>query len=74
MTLEQNQIHRIREDSDRRFQQLAEQVNEVFRLTEKDGTFLYVSPAFERIWGRRRPPCLDFSGKIGLSVNTPLGP
>lgn len=51
LTLEQDQIHRIREDSDRRFQQLAEQVSEVFWLTEKDGTLLYVSPAFERIWG-----------------------
>ncbi len=51
LALEQDQIHRIREDSDRRFEQLAEQVSEVFWLTEKDGTPLYVSPAFERIWG-----------------------
>lgn len=51
LALEQDQIHQIREDSDRRFEQLAEQVSEVFWLTEKDGTPLYVSPAFERIWG-----------------------
>ncbi|WP_394168621.1 ATP-binding protein [Saccharospirillum alexandrii] len=51
LALEQDQVHRTREDSDRRFQQLAEQVSEVFWLTQRDGTLLYVSPAFERIWG-----------------------
>lgn len=51
LALEQDQVHRTREESDRRFQQLAEQVSEVFWLTQRDGTLLYVSPAFERIWG-----------------------
>lgn len=51
LALEQDQIHRNREVSDRRFEQLAEQVSEVFWLNERDGTPLYVSPAFERIWG-----------------------
>jgi PAS domain S-box-containing protein len=41
--------------SDERFRQLAESVHEVFWLTDPDNTtMLYVSPAYEKIFGR---PC-----------------
>jgi PAS domain S-box-containing protein len=40
-------------ESERRFRQLAENVREVFWLRTPD-RFLYVSPAYEEIWGRSR--------------------
>ncbi len=39
--------------SEERFRQLAETINEVFWITNLDRTeFIYVSPAYEKIWGR----------------------
>jgi PAS domain S-box-containing protein len=41
--------------SETRFRQMAENIEEVFWLAEpEEGRLLYVSPAFERVWGR--PP------------------
>jgi two-component system cell cycle sensor histidine kinase/response regulator CckA len=41
------------EASEERFRQLAENVNDVFWVSDKNLTqILYVSPAYERIWGR----------------------
>jgi PAS domain S-box-containing protein len=40
-------------ESERRFRQLAENIREVFWLRTRD-RFLYVSPAYEEIWGRPR--------------------
>jgi len=40
-------------ESEQRFRQMAETVGEVFWMTSPDSrTVLYVSPAFERVWGR----------------------
>lgn len=40
-------------ESEQRFRQLAEHVQEVFYLTDwRDNRVLYVSPAYERVWGR----------------------
>lgn len=42
-------------ESERRFRQIAENINEVFFLTDmKQQGALYVSPAYEAIWGRSR--------------------
>ncbi len=42
-------------ESEERFRQLAENVNEIFWMTDPQTTqLLYISPAFERVWGR---PC-----------------
>ncbi|HMK61048.1 MAG TPA: ATP-binding protein [Dissulfurispiraceae bacterium] len=39
--------------SERRFLQMAENINEVFLVTSADyGQVLYISPSYERIWGR----------------------
>lgn len=39
-------------ESEERFRQLAENINDVFFLTDVDGSqIFYVSPAFERVWG-----------------------
>jgi len=52
-------MHARRElrESEERFRQLAENTNQVFRMIDvaKNRT-IYVSPAFERVWGRR---CAD---------------
>ena len=39
-------------ESEARFRQLAEHVEDVFYVREPAGRISYVSPAFERIWGR----------------------
>jgi diguanylate cyclase (GGDEF)-like protein/PAS domain S-box-containing protein len=40
-------------DSEQRFRQLAENIHEVFFLTDPANTqILYISPAYEQIWGR----------------------
>ncbi|HWI81533.1 PAS domain S-box protein [Ramlibacter sp.] len=42
-----------RRESESRFKQLAESINEVFWLSDlEQNTILYVSPAYESIWGR----------------------
>lgn len=47
---------RLRRDSPR-LEQVTDQIEEVFWLVDsRDNALLYVSPAYERIWGRR---CLD---------------
>ncbi|APV50291.1 hypothetical protein BWI17_11660 [Betaproteobacteria bacterium GR16-43] len=38
--------------SEERFRQLAEAIREVFYLVDRDNKVLYVSPAYEEIWGR----------------------
>jgi PAS domain S-box-containing protein len=46
-------------ESDERFRQMAGSVGEVFWMLDVErNQLLYVSPAFERIWGRD-PACLD---------------
>jgi PAS domain S-box-containing protein len=43
----------VLEESERRFRQLAENINEVFWVSDPDKTqVLYVSPAYEQVWGR----------------------
>jgi two-component system cell cycle sensor histidine kinase/response regulator CckA len=50
---ERNLIEDARLASETRFKELAENINEVFWMTDPTGhEMLYVSPVFERIWGR----------------------
>jgi PAS domain S-box-containing protein len=50
---DRRQTEQVLEESERRFRQLAESINEVFWLTDSANTeILYISPAYERIWGR----------------------
>jgi PAS domain S-box-containing protein len=47
------QINGTLEESEERFRQLAEAINEVFWMANPQTTeILYVSPAYERVWGR----------------------
>ena len=52
---EQREAERSLRESEERFRQIAETVNEVFWLTNREGTrAIYVSPAFEAVYGRPR--------------------
>jgi PAS domain S-box-containing protein len=45
--------HEALRQSEERFRQLAENINEVFWMTDPETTrLLYISPAYERVWGR----------------------
>ncbi|MCW6035280.1 PAS domain S-box protein [Spirulina subsalsa FACHB-351] len=47
--------HRAQIESEEKFRQLAENIEDVFWMSRIDGTqMLYVSPAYEQIWGRSR--------------------
>ncbi len=46
------QVELSLQESEERFRQMAENIGEVFWLTALESRILYVSPAFERIWGR----------------------
>ncbi len=60
------QSERALRESEERFRQMAENVQEVFWLTDATSTrILYVSPAFEGLWGR---PCAGISGKPASSL------
>ncbi len=49
-----DQFHAIKE-SEQRFRQIAENVREVFFLMDSDSDkMLYISPAYEKVWGRSR--------------------
>ena len=48
---ERRETERALRESERRFRQMAENINEVFWLRTHD-EILYVNPAYERIWGR----------------------
>ncbi|OAB63426.1 hypothetical protein AY599_05225 [Leptolyngbya valderiana BDU 20041] len=45
--------HQAHEESERRFRQLAESIDDVFWMSDDtESEILYVSPAYEKIWGR----------------------
>jgi PAS domain S-box-containing protein len=52
-TIELTLINRALRQSETRFRQLAENINEVFWVRDiKQNSMLYISPAYEQIWGR----------------------
>jgi len=52
-TAELQQEVEVRRESEQRFRQLSENIHDVFWTTDPaKGTLLYVSPAYEQIWGR----------------------
>ena len=50
---ERGRVELVLRESEERFRQLAENIQEVFWMTA-DRQVIYVSPAYERIWGRTR--------------------
>jgi PAS domain S-box-containing protein len=58
---EHKRIEAALQDSEERFRQLAEQIREVFWLSDPEkNRFCYVSPGYEQIWGH---PC-DATGRV----------
>jgi len=50
---ERKRVEQALRDSEERFRQVAENINEVFWMTNSDKTeMLYISPGYEAIWGR----------------------
>ena len=50
---ERHRAEQAQHESDERFRQLAENINDVFWINETDGPrTTYVSPAYEKLWGR----------------------
>ncbi|RAP36047.1 hypothetical protein B1207_10775 [Legionella quinlivanii] len=50
---EQKKLEEVRQETEQRFRQLTENIQEVFWLTNAaHDQILYISPAYERIWGR----------------------
>lgn len=48
-------MERALRESEERFRQLAENINEVFWITDAESTkIIYISPAYQRVWGRTR--------------------
>lgn len=47
------EMERALRESEERFRQLAENINDVFWITNAEGTeIIYISPAYHRVWGR----------------------
>ena len=52
---EQNRLLRALRESEHRFQQLVDHLDEVFWITTQDASrVFYASPSFDRVWGRDR--------------------
>jgi PAS domain S-box-containing protein len=57
-------------DSESRFRQMADNISDVFFLREADGSrMLYVSPAYEKIWGRSRESLYSNPASWGEAVH-----
>ena len=51
-------------DSEERFRQMTESIDEMFYMTDPgNGALLYISPAYEKIWGRTRASLFEFPEK-----------
>jgi PAS domain S-box-containing protein len=52
---ERRRVEQAQRESEERFRQLADNINDVFWIYELDGSRnIYVSPAYESLWGRTR--------------------
>ncbi|MGQ0762148.1 MAG: PAS domain S-box protein [Acidobacteriota bacterium] len=58
---ERKRAAEVLEESERRFRQLADNINEVFWMVDPiERKVLYVSPAYEQVWGRSRQELYQF--------------
>ncbi|MFB2981656.1 PAS domain-containing protein [Microseira sp. BLCC-F43] len=55
-------------DSEERFRQLAEHIREIFYLQDViEGRMLYISPAYEQVWGR---PCAELYANLNVWIDS----
>ena len=57
-------------ESEERFRQITESIDEMFYMTDPDGgALLYISPAYEKIWGRTRASLLQAPEKWANAIH-----
>lgn len=57
---DQKRVEYALRESERRFRQLAENITEVFWIVDREtGNVIYVSPAYESVWGRSVESCIN---------------
>lgn len=67
---ERKRIERELRDSEARFRQIAENIHEVFWMSDSAaGHAFYVSPAYEEIWGRTRASLYDHPGSFIQTIH-----
>jgi PAS domain S-box-containing protein len=67
--IERRRAEEALRDSELRFRQLADNVDQVFWLARPEGGLLYLNPAFERIWGRDREAFYTDESRLGESIH-----
>ena len=64
---ERRRVEQVSRESEERFRQLAENIQEVFWMNDPaTNQVLYVSPAYERIWGRTCASLYRFAGQLAV--------
>ena len=67
---EDKQVKNALKESEERFRQITDNINEVFWLFDwQEQRVLYVSPAYELIWGRSREALYENYGEWGGSIH-----
>ncbi|PZM81659.1 MAG: hypothetical protein DKT66_20895 [Candidatus Melainabacteria bacterium] len=67
--IKRSQSETLLEERELLFRTLTEQIQEVFIVAKPDDTFVYVSPAYEEIWGRSREPIYESASEIYKGVH-----
>lgn len=67
--IKRSQSEKLLEERELLFRTLTEEIREVFIVAKPDDTFVYVSPAYEEIWGRSREPIYKRASEIFKGVH-----
>lgn len=67
--IKRSQSEKLLEERELLFRTLTEEIKEVFIVAKPDDTFLYVSPAYEEIWGRSRELIYKSASEIFKGVH-----
>jgi len=67
--IKRSQSEQLLEERELLFRTLTEQIQEVFIVAKPNDTFVYVSPAYEEIWGRSREPIYKSASEIFNGVH-----
>ncbi|HNB22638.1 MAG TPA: response regulator [Candidatus Melainabacteria bacterium] len=62
--IKRSQSEQLLEERELLFRTLTEQIREVFIVSRPNASFVYISPAYEEIWGRPREPIYKDASEI----------